>query len=107
MKTLNINGKIYTASETPTEGKVHTFLEVGKHYAFRTVTMIYVGTLVAVSETEFVLEDAAWIPETARWSSFVKDGEVSECEPYTKAVVISRGAMLDVTEIPKKRWALK
>lgn len=80
--------------------KAHTFLSVGLPYAFRTVTMIYTGRLVAVSEQEFLVEEAAWIPETERWMDFAATGAVKECEPYTKPIIINRGAILDVTEIP-------
>ena len=79
---------------------VHSFLEIGKVYAVRTVTMIYTGRLKAVSEQEFLFDEVAWIPETDRWASFVADGSHKEAEPYTRPVVIYRGAILDVTEIP-------
>lgn len=78
-----------------------TFLNVGKIYAFRTVTMIYTGRLLEASDTEFLIDQAAWIPETERWADFVKSGAHREAEPYARPVVLSRGAMLDVTEIPE------
>ena len=62
--------------------------------------MIYTGRLVAISDQEFLVDEAAWIPETERWAEFVATGAHREAEPYTKLVVLSRGAMLDVTEIP-------
>lgn len=77
-----------------------SFLEVGKVYAFRTVTMIYTGRLKAISNQEFLIDEAAWIPETERWADFAATGAHKEAEPYTKPVIISRGALLDCTEIP-------
>ena len=82
--------------------KAHTFLEIGKPYLFRTVTMIYTGRLVAVSEQEFLVKEAAWIPDTERWMDAVTKSSFKEVEPYgEKPVVICRGGMLDVVEIPE------
>jgi hypothetical protein len=77
-----------------------SFLEIGKVYAVRTVTMIYTGRLKAVSNQEFLFDEVAWIPETERWASFVETGAHKEAEPYPKPVIINRGSLLDATEIP-------
>ena len=65
----------------------------------RTVTMIYVGRLIAVGEHELTLVDVSWIPETGRWQQFIADGSINECEPYPAAqhVLIGRGSIIDVT----------
>jgi len=80
--------------------KNNTFLEVGKIYGIRTVTMIYVGRLIAYNESEFLFDDVAWIPETERWADFAKTGAHKEAEPYSGKVVIGRGALLDAFELP-------
>lgn len=85
-----------TASNNDTE----SFLELEKVYAIRTVTMIYTGRLKAINRSELLLDEAAWIPETERWADFVDTGAHKEAEPYKRPVVLSRGAILDVTEIP-------
>src|SRR4051812_48675675 len=76
----------------------HPF-EIGENYVVRTVTMIYTGKLVAVYPNEFVLVDAAWIPETERYMDFVANGKVKECEPFPDGhlVVIGRGGLMDAT----------
>lgn len=80
----------------------HTFLEIGKPYLFRTVTMIYTGRLKAVSDQEFLVSEAAWIPDTERWMDAVTKSSFKEVEPYgDKDVVIYRGGMLDIVEIPE------
>lgn len=81
--------------------RAHTFLELGKVYAFRTVTMIYTGRLKAVSEQEFLITEAAWIPETERWMDFADTGAHKEAEPYARPIVLNRGSLLDCTEIPQ------
>lgn len=107
METITINGKVFY-SEQPQQiangnkdDKAHSFLTIGSIYCFRSVTMIYVGRLLAVSEQEFLIDEAAWIPETERWADFLEKGICKESEPYLKPVVLNRGSMLDVTEFPK------
>ena len=84
-----------TTSEMP-----NSFYTIGKVYAFRTITMIYTGRLVAENESCFVLENAAWIPETDRWASFTDTGAHKEAEPYKRPVILHKSGMLDATEIP-------
>ena len=76
---------------------------VGKNVIVRTVTMIYTGKLQGVTETDLVLVDCSWIPETDRFMQFVANGSVKECEPYPDGlpVIINRGALLDMCELRK------
>lgn len=76
---------------------------VGKNVVVRTVTMIYTGRLELVTDTDLVLVDCSWIPETERFMQFVADGAVRECEPYPDGlpVYINRGALLDMCELRK------
>ncbi len=79
-----------------------TFLEIGKAYLFRSVTMIYTGRLKKVNDKEFLISEAAWIPETERWMDAVTKSAFKEVEPYgDKDVMLNRGAILDVVEIPE------
>ena len=84
-------------SKTEAQG---TFLENGKVYGVRTVTMIYTGRLIDSNSLEFLFDEVAWIPETERWEEFAKTGAHKEAEPYQGKVVINRGALLDAFEIP-------
>lgn len=76
---------------------------VGKNVIVRTVTMIYTGKLQEVTESDLVLVDCSWIPETDRFMQFVAEGKVKECEPYPDGlhVYINRGALLDMCELRK------
>ena len=78
-----------------------TFLEVGKSYLFRTVTMIYTGRIKEMRGDEILLEDAAWIPDTKRWNNTLQEEDFNEIEPYIRPVILWRGGMLDCTEIKK------
>ena len=74
--------------------------EVGKNYFIRTVTMIQTGRLVAVTQQELVLEDAAWIPDTGRFADALRTGKFEEVEPFpTGKVIVGRGAVIDAVQI--------
>jgi hypothetical protein len=74
--------------------------EIGKAYLIRTVTMINTGRLVAVTAQELVLEDAAWIADTGRFSNALNSGDFSEIEPYPEGrVIIGRGAVVDAVQL--------
>lgn len=92
--------KLILADDKNSSNGAESFLVLEKPYAFRTVTMIYTGRLKGINQQEFLVDEAAWIPETERWMDFVDNGAVKECEPYSKPIVLNRGAILDVVEIP-------
>lgn len=75
----------------------HSF-EIGKSYLIRTVTMHYTGRVVAVTDSDVVLEHAAWIADTGRYSNSLKSGELSEVEPYVNNVAVCRGGIIDFAE---------
>lgn len=82
--------------------KRHPFC-IGKDYLIRTVTMTLTGKLIDVFETELVLENAAWIADTGRFSKSLVSCEFEEVEifPVDKTVVVGRGALIDAVIIDK------
>jgi len=84
----------------------HPF-QVGANYLIRTVTMILVGKLEAVHNTEMVLSSASWIADTGRFYDALKDGTLSEVEPFLNDVIVGRGSLIDATiwtkELPKEQ----
>lgn len=75
--------------------------KIGRKYFIQTVTFYYTGVLVAVTNQELVLEDAAWIPDTGRFSESIKEPtKFSEIEPFNNPVFIGRGSIVSATEIP-------
>ena len=73
---------------------------VGAMYLIRTVTMIDTGILVAVTAGELVLEEAAWIADTGRFSDAIAKAEFNEVEPFPKGrVIINRTCVIDAVEI--------
>jgi len=74
-------------------------IEVGKKYLIRTVTNYFTGRVINKTDFDIVLEDAAWIPDTGRFSDAVKSGNFTEVEPYQDKVIISKSAIVDMTII--------
>lgn len=73
---------------------------IGKIYLIRTVTMIDTGRLVAVTQQELVLEEAAWIADTGRFADAVKSAKFNEVEPFPDGrVIVGRGGIIDAVEI--------
>lgn len=82
--------------------------EVGKIYLIRTVTMIDTGVLVQVTDQELVLEQAAWIADTGRFSDAVKAAQFNEVEPFPDGrVIVGRGAVIDAVQIEKAQRSQK
>lgn len=81
--------------------------QLGKIYLIRTVTMIDTGRLVAVTDQELVIADAAWIADTGRFSDAIAKAQFNEVEPFPDGmVIIGRGSIIDavqITEAPRTR----
>jgi hypothetical protein len=70
---------------------------LGDSVFIRTVTYHYTGRISAIYPGEIVLADAAWIADSGRFHVALATGALSEVEPYPAGVVISRGAIVDVS----------
>jgi len=66
----------------------------------RTVTHYYTGRLIAYDGELLQLSDAAWVPDTGRWSTALAQGTLSEVEPYPdgQAVYVAASAVVDITQ---------
>lgn len=77
----------------------HPF-KIGGKYLIRTVTMIDTGRVVDVMPNYIVLEDAAWIADTGRFSDAIKSVIFNEVEPFPDGqVIIGAGSIIDAVEI--------
>ena len=86
----------------------NSFWVIGKPYLIRTVTMIDTGTLVAVTEHEIILRDAAWIADTGRFSAALDSCDFSEVEPFPEGLVaIGRGSIIESVRIKKAPRGVK
>ena len=73
-------------------------MKVGMSYLIRTATYFYTGRLVSVTDSDIILEEAAWIADTGRFSDALKLGILSEIEPYPNTVIINRASIVDLSE---------
>lgn len=91
--------KVFGAAATQQPQSPSPF-QVGKIYLIRTGTMIDTGRVVEVTPQWIVLEDAAWIAETGRFSDSLKSCEFGEVEPFPDGrVIIGAGSITDACEI--------
>lgn len=70
---------------------------IGQSYLIRTVTLYYTGRVKRVTPKEIILEDAAWIADTGRFSDALKTGILNEVEPMGE-VIIGRGSVVDAVK---------
>jgi hypothetical protein len=77
-------------------------LALGVKLFIRTITAHYTGKVVAVSEEEIEVVDAAWIASDGRFADLLKTGEFDEVEPYPDGMVVRlfRSTFLDQAEWP-------
>lgn len=75
--------------------------QIGKPYFIRTVTHHLTGRLVAVTQHELWLEDAAWIADDGRFMQAIEKAEFAEVEPFPsdRRVAVGRGSLIDAVEI--------
>jgi hypothetical protein len=76
--------------------KSHPF-KIGENYLIRTVTMIVLGKLEAVYDSELVMSSASWVADTGRFHDALKTGKLNEVEPFINDVVVGRNSLIDAT----------
>lgn len=82
--------------------------EIGKIYLIRTVTMIDLGRLVAVTPQELVLEEAAWIADTGRFADALAKCDFGEIEPFPDGrVIVGRGSVIDAVQMRETKRSQK
>ena len=109
-KTITIDSVEYVRKDSVTPVIQSSDLgpyQLGKNYLFRLVSLYDTGRLVAVTPTELVLEDAAWIADTGRFADALKTATFGEVEPFPSGrVIIGRGTLIDaveITNLPRKQ----
>lgn len=71
--------------------------ELGECYFVRTVTMHLVGRLIEIYDKELVFEDASWVADSGRFHDALKNGSLSEVEPFLNDVILGRDTVIDST----------
>ena len=111
---IEVNGVAFVRKDSlPKESKVNKVKSclkhpytIGKQWIIETATKYYVGDVVAVTDTEIVLEQAAWLADTGRFNEFMKTGVPSELEPCG-VVIVSRGAIVASLPSPMVKIEVK
>src|SRR3990167_3486481 len=80
MTTKEIIELVKALSDSPSEQATLPF-EVGSAYFFRTVTYFATGRVKEIVGKFLVLEDAAWIADSGRFSDAIGKGILDEVEP--------------------------
>lgn len=86
------------ATRSKTDGKLGAF-RVGDTVVIRGIPYHYIGKITELGEhTVTLAPGAVWLADSGRWgSAFLRDGTVSEAEPYPDGVTIGYGVIADVT----------
>jgi hypothetical protein len=99
LKQIREIQKITCGVEQESGSFSHPF-KIGGKYLIRTVTMIDTGKVIEVTPQYIVLEDAAWIADTGRFSDALKSAKFNEVEPFPDGkVIIGAGSVIDAVEI--------
>jgi len=77
--------------------KVNTELpfEIDSKWLIRTVTFAVTGRVKQVKGKFIVLEDAAWVADTGRFSKAIESGTLLEVEAVTVDVVVNTDSIVD------------
>ncbi len=74
-------------------GRTHSF-KVGEKYLIFTVSFFYTGRITSITESDIVLEEAAWIAHTDRLEAAFVKGKLKAVEPCPDPVGINREAIV-------------
>jgi len=72
-------------------------INVGDNVIVRSVTYHYTGRVRAIGDKWLVLDDAAWVAHSGRWTNALTNGKLTSVEPYPGEVVLAVGAIVDVS----------
>jgi hypothetical protein len=81
---------------TSSPARNHPFT-IGENYLIRTVTMIVIGHLKWVGDSELIMSSASWVADTGRFHDALKTGKLNEVEPFLNDVIVGRGSIIDAT----------
>ena len=83
--------------------KVVSPLHVGGAVFIRSVTHHYTGRVVAITDSDILLTDAAWIAYDGRFATALATGVLDEIEPFPEGcepVLVARGGIVDACVWP-------
>jgi hypothetical protein len=84
-----------TAEFTGTGSPSSLPFEVGEKYFIRTVTYFATGKVKKIVGKFLVLEDAAWVADTGRFSGAINEGVLNEVEPVEVEMYLNVDSITD------------
>jgi len=102
IESLLDSGESLTLSQ-----KTELPFEIGKAYFIRTVTYFATGRVKEIVGNFLVLEDAAWIADTGRFSTAIATGVLEEVEPVEVPMYINTNSITDAfdwkSDLPREK----
>ena len=77
------------------QSAIPTPFVIGQAYFFRTVTYHLTGRVKAIVGSFLVIEDAAWIADSGRFTQAINDGKLNEVEPMDVDVIVNTNSITD------------
>ncbi len=74
--------------------------KVGDKVFIRTVTLYYLGEIVAMDDKWISLGTASWVADTGRFHQFLTEGKCNEYEGFPNGVTVPTGSLIDVSPWP-------
>jgi hypothetical protein len=100
VETISINGRDFVPAESIAQQAVkedESIYKLGAVLLIRGVTYHYIGRITYLSDTEIVLNPAAWLASSGRFGEALVTGKLSEVEPYPGPASISRAIIADAS----------
>lgn len=80
---------------------------VGQFFHLETVTKFFVGTVVAVSDKEIILNDAAWVAHMGRPHQYFKGTAPTSLEPLGDGYGVCRDSLVSFKQIERIEIAVR
>jgi hypothetical protein len=84
-----------TQEAIPFKQEIELPFEIGKAYFIRTVTYFATGRVKDIVGQFLVLDEAAWIADTGRFSDAMAKGVMSEVEPIEGEMILNTSSITD------------
>jgi len=91
----SLESKVKEKKEKKTYENLEVPFQIGKAYFIRTVTYFATGKVKAIVGNFLVLEEAAWIADTGRFSNALASGVLSEVEPVEVDMFLNLNSITD------------
>lgn len=90
-----LEGKVKGKKEKKSYENLEVPFKIGQAYFIRTVTYFATGRVKAIVGQFLVLEEAAWIADTGRFSNALATGVLSEVEPVEVDMFLNLNSITD------------